>query len=430
MNHSRRPRASRRARLHSLVLALALSSVVGGCTDSGDNGQPAPAPQPFVLGSAISGLTPSEQAAFDRGKLVFEREFKPSEGLGPHYNSISCKSCHSVPTSGGSARLYRNFYIVRGDSPGQINLLDLVGPVMPAFGTGSHMSATFSLTGGRHVIPTDFFGGPITVAQRNALPIFGVGLFEFVSNATILANADPNDLDGDGISGRFNTEAGRIGRFGVKSQANNIESFTRAPLQNQMGITSDPFLGAGAAVSFAASANAAAQGTASPDAPTSDSDGVPDPEISAQDLGDLIAFTTFLAPPRKKPFSLQAMRGDLAFKQLGCVKCHIPSLDSSRGPVEAYTDLLLHDMGDDLMDNLSFGTPQPGMGTPFTTAREFRTQPLWGVSLTAPFLHDGRAETLDEAIRMHGGEAAAIRDAYVALTQNEREDIIAFLEHL
>ena len=98
--------------------------------------------------------------------------------------------------------------------------------------------------------------------------------------------------------------------------------------------------------------------------------------------------------------------------------------------MEAYTDLLIHDMGPDLADNISFGRPQSSSISNLLTWSEFRTQPLWGISQFGPFLHDGRANTLDEAIRMHGGEAAGIRDAYVALSQDQRDEILAFLRQL
>ena len=101
----------------------------------------------------------------------------------------------------------------------------------------------------------------------------------------------------------------------------------------------------------------------------------------------------------------------------------MPSLPSSRGPVNAYTDLLIHYMGEELADRIK-------MGLNGTTSLEFRTQPLWGVSMHAPFLHDGRAKTLVQAIEAHGGEAEAFRDAFVALPQTDKDAIIAFLEHL
>ena len=409
------------------LILLALATLVAGC-GGGAAGDPPVTGAPTALGDPIQGLSAAEAAAFARGRAVFERRFKPSEGLGPFYNATSCASCHSTPVSGGSSKLYRNFYLARRGDPttlgGQTDLPGLPSPVMPAFGpNGPHATARFSLQGGRVPIPATSDGQSVQVAQRNALPLFGVGLFEFVSDATILALADPDDADADGISGRFNRDTAGIGRFGVKSQSNNIEAFTRPPLMNQMGITSDPFLGAGAAVTGQQVSGGSGDALR-------DADGVRDPEISRQDLGDLIAFTTFLAPPQRQPFDDAARRGEALFTSLACTKCHVPYLPSSRGPVAAYTDLLLHDMGDDLADAMSFGEPQTSSLAAPTSHREFRTQPLWGVSRHAPYLHDGRAETLLEAIALHGGEAATIRDAFLARPQGEQDDLIAFLEKL
>jgi CxxC motif-containing protein (DUF1111 family) len=405
--------------------------LLAACGNAGPGNDPTPVTgEPAALGDPIAGLTADELEAFGRGRAVFERRFKPSEGLGPLYNATSCVSCHSTPVTGGAAKLYRNFFLVRRGDPavpgGQTDLPDLPSPVIPAFGPrGAHSTATFSLQAGRALIPHGGLPGEsVQVAHRNSLPIFGVGLFEFISDETIIANTDPDDADGDGISGRFNTDRGAIGRFGVKAQSNNIEVFTRPPLMNQMGITSSPFRGEGSIV------RRGRQVSGDPTDSNQDADGVPDPEISNADLGDLIAFTTFLAAPIPKPFDDAARRGEALFESLGCVKCHIPSLPSSRGPVNAFTDLLLHEMGPELADGISLGVPQPSNLSDPTPHLEFRTQPLWGVSHSGPWLHDGRAETLMEAITMHGGEAAAIRDAFNALTPSEQADVITFLEHL
>lgn len=400
----------------SLAGALAL---LASCHGSLDEGTPVRA----TPGGPLPGLSRAERAAFERGKLVFQRRFGPEDGLGPLYNATSCESCHSVPTVGGSAQLYRNFFLAMTGAPGrQTPLPGLTSAVVPAFGHGDD----FTTEGGRMTL--DGFDLGLTLAQRNSLPLFGVGLFEFVSDATILQRADPNDEDGDGISGRFNTDAGAIGRFGVKAQANNIELFTRAPLKNQLGITSDPFLGSGGLVSLA---GAPRQVSSDPNRPTTDLDDRPDPEIAERDLGDLIAFTRFLAPVLPlTPLSPAAVRGQARFDALGCARCHVPELPSARGPVRAYTDLLLHDLGPGLADGLGFGVPQAAALAPPTTAGEFRTQPLWGVSLSAPFLHDGRAETLREALEWHDGEARASRVAFQALPPTDQDDVIAFLEHL
>lgn len=377
------------------------------------------------LGDPIPGLTAAQLASFQRGKVLFEKRFTPDEGLGPLYNATSCASCHSTPTIGGSSELYRNFYVAMiGVAPAQFAFPELPSPVVPAYGPHQRGGApSFDLEAGRFVMPSDYAGQQVVTGQRNAIPVFGTGLFEFVSNLTILANSDPYDQNGDGISGRPNLDFGDVGRFGVKAQSNNVERFTRPPLMNQMGITSDPFLGSAGTISLSSSP----QGTSDPDRRLVDRDPVPDPEISRADLGDLIAFTRFLAPPARLPFNAEATQGQQLFTQVGCTDCHIPSLASSMGPVEAYTDLLLHDMGPGLADGFQFGTPTAG---PSSTAQEFRTQPLWGVSLHPPFLHDGRAETLTEAVDAHGGEAQKSRDAFVALTPAEQRAVITFLEHL
>ena len=427
------------------TLALGLCAlVVSGCAPDGTSNPPdenpessaagggGPVADNSILGDPITGLTDDELAAFERGREIFIKRFTPEEGLGPHYNATSCASCHNNPGPGGAARLYRNFYIARaGFSPDPLSMFDLPGlisPVVPFFGTGTHFGATFTLEGGRTVIPDDFAGIPVVQTQRRAIPIFGMGLFEFVDNATILANSDPDDLDGDGISGRVNNDSNGQGRFGSKAQANNIEIFTRQPMQNQMGITSDPFLGSGGVISLGHMAFQASGGL---DDPTTDTDGVPDPEMSTADLGDLLTFTRFLAPHRPKAnLDASETNGKALLTSLNCVACHIPTMQSSRGPVNAYTDLLLHNMGPALADNIGFGTPQASTIDPAHNGSEWRTAPLWGVGLFAPYLHDGRAKTLEDAILLHAGEAQASRDAYDALPQSSKDDLINFLESL
>ena len=416
----------------SLFLLLA-GLAAAACSDGSSPAGITPSTPAASVGSSITIGGPDtmdafDRARFERGRAQFSKQFKPSEGLGPLYNAVSCEGCHSTPSIGGSAPLYRNFYVAMAGEPGtfQFPLQGLPSLVVPSY--GSWMQPTHTFAGGRSVIPTQYFSFNVYSAQRGSIPTFGVGLFEFISDATIIANADPDDADGDGISGRYNTEAGAIGRFGVKAQANNIESFTRAPLMNQMGITSEPFLGAGSVVSL--SHAGARQGTANPFAPLTDFDGVQDPEIKHEDLGDLIFFASNLPKPEKQPFDAAALRGEQQFEQIGCVKCHIPSLPSSKGPVDAYTDLLLHDMGPELADNLMLGVPQVSNISPNHTGSEWRTSPLWGVSNHPPYLHDGRAETLEEAILAHGGEAASIAAAFQVLSQADRDDLIAFLEKL
>lgn len=372
------------------------------------------------LGGPIQGLTLDEHRSFNRGREVMLRRFTPSEGLGnPTFNTTSCEACHSTPINGGSSPLYRNFFLVAVGPPGaQVPAPGVPSLAFPIY-TGFHSP--------RPLFPQPSPGFPVTMAHRNAPPMFGTGLFEAVSNATIIGNSDPNDLTTpDGISGRFNTIGGRVGRFGYKLQANFIEEFIRGALFNQMGITSDPAFGSSGAVSL----SMLAQIGTDPDASTTDSDGVPDPEMPHQDMMDLVNFNRFLAPPKPLPFGPDEIEGEQIFADIGCVKCHIPELPSSRGPVRAYTDLLLHDLGPDLADGISQGSPQASVLAPNTTDQEFRTQPLWGVRLHGPWLHDGRADTLDEAILYHSGEAEGIKQAYQALTADDQQKLIKFLEAL
>jgi len=374
---------------------------------------------PCNLGDAIPGLTPEEFASFLHGKELMDKAFTPAEGLGPRFNTQSCTACHNTPLTGGSAPLYRNFFLTALGPPGaQTGVPGLPSLVMPSYTNVGEERV-------RMPTAAQFPGVPITLAHRNAPSILGTGLFEFVGNAAILANADPNDSNSDGISGRFNTDGfGNIGRFGYKLQANFIEAFIRGAANNQMGMTTNPVQGSAGVVSYNWQVGAGF------DQRTTDFDGVPDPEISVADFGDIINFNRFVAPPKPKAFGPEENQGAILFSQIGCVSCHVPSLPSAFGPIYPYTDLLLHDLGPALADGISMGMPQFSTIDPLNTANEFRTQPLWGVSMHGPWLHDGRAGSIHEAITLHGGEAESIRDAYVGLTPVEQAAVLAFLEAL
>jgi CxxC motif-containing protein (DUF1111 family) len=373
-----------------------------------------------ALGVPLPSATPEQVAAFERGREIALRRFSPASGLGPEFNVTSCAACHEKPVLGGSASHYRDFLLV-GDEVGP-------GTVVPRGKNG--VQRQFSLESGR--APSD----PLTnvSATRNPIPFFGAGLLAEIPDTEILRLADPDDDDGDGISGRANYDGALVGRFGRKAQTARIELFVRGPLFNHAGITSEPLsvrqraelpgFQPSTAVTNAArdgvGAVVAAQAVIA-DEPTVDLDDVSDPEMSATDLFDLVSFTLLLAAPAPGPATAATERGEQTFRETGCADCHRPSLRGPRGAIPAYTDLLLHDMGDELADGFPMGQ---------ASGREFRTHPLWGIAAASPYLHDGRASTLDEAIRWHAGEAASIRDAYLALDDDARGDLIAFLESL
>ncbi len=377
------------------------------------------------LGEPLPVATTEQLATFDRGRDVARRVFSRQDGLGPDFNVVSCAHCHEKPVTGGGGARYRDFLLVQ-------QVLD-DGSSIPLGANGVQPQFTLN-AGGRRM--TD--DGTNLQANRNPIPFFGVGLLAEISEEEILRREDVLDADGDGISGRANYDRGFVGRFGRKSQTVSIEGFIRGPLFNHFGITSDPLPDERkallpvpsapeeeepllSALLDALSVQRAYAQVAAPEEPTVDDDGVPDPELSEDDLFDLVSFAMLLAAPQPDEPTAQSESGARVFAEIGCDGCHVPYLEGLRGPVPAYSDLLVHDMGEELADGISMG---------LASGSEFRTQPLWGVTAVAPYLHDGRADTLDQAIRMHGGEGAASRDAYVARDAAAQRDLIAFLESL
>jgi CxxC motif-containing protein (DUF1111 family) len=369
------------------------------------------------LGDAVSWLPSEFRENYDRGQVLMADAISTDQGLGPFFNADSCASCHQAPVSGGSAPRYRDLWLIKKER---------WDGALESAGTNetSPVRSLYAKPPLYHV-PEDI--DTVIYARRNTPPMFGVGLFAFIDDEIILANADPNDMNEDGISGRTNFEQGQVGRFGYKSQAATLESFNRGALFNQMGVTTDPLFFTFPEIEarnhrlidwFISSAWAQ---VSAPDEPTIDDDGIDDPELSYQDQLDILIFSTYIGVPQIQEFSQSEKQGETLFASIGCADCHIPRLQSQVGPLRLYSDLLLHDMGEELADDIEVG---------FASGAEFRTQPLWGVILHGPFLHDGRADTLQDAIEWHGGESLRSKDAWLALSNNEKEEILLFLEAL
>lgn len=424
---------TRQLRLDCLITCLALAALAGcmdvsmdGNSNGNDNsdGQlegdgPVAEDVSAKLGEPVPYATAEQLDTFERGREVALKRFDHAGGLGPAFNVTFCASCHERPVIGGSAALYRNFQLSgRVTDDGAFLVGESSGPA-------GGVLRVFSFD------PFDPFRPLVPVtstvfAQRNAIPFFGVGLIAELSEQEILIRADPQDINGDGISGRPNFDRGFVGRFGRKAQTVSIEGFIRGPLKNHLGVTTDPLTDQqrrDLPVDSSATAKTGAKilQAAAEDAPNSDADAAPDPEMTGQELFDLVTFSMLLAAPQVEPPSAETEPGRLLFRQAGCDDCHAPRLNGPRGPLPIYSDLLLHEMGDELADGIFQGE---------ATGSEFRTQPLWGLAAVGPYLHDGRADTISAAILAHGGEAQSARDAFADMTDAEQADVVTFLMSL
>ncbi|HZN98188.1 MAG TPA: di-heme oxidoredictase family protein, partial [Gemmatimonadales bacterium] len=259
-----------------------------------------------------------------------------------------------------------------------------------------------------------FPAGASGIGLRTSAPVFGLGLVDAVADATLLALADADDRNRDGISGRPNLTAdGRVGRFGRKATVASLRAFNDGAFRDEMGITSAAVPTEGSFGGYPLVPN---------------SDRVADPEIGEEALDLTDAFVRLLAPVAPLELTKQARDGRNLFAKINCTGCHVPSLKTGNNPVAAlryrevaaYSDLLLHDMGPELAD----------ICRPGAAPAEFRTQPLMGLRLLPHFMHDGRALTVTDAIQAHGGEAARSRDAFGGLSEKEKAAIVAFLNSL
>ena len=365
-------------------------------------------PQP---GDPLTGLSAAERDRFERGRAVFDSVFTPETGLGPPFNADACGECHEDPASGGVGdEVERHASAFHPDAVGALPCDELAARGGPVF----QNQVTPLL---RAVVGVDSEPVPpeaTAIAARTTPDVLGFGLLDAVPDSTILAYADPDDRDGDGISGRPNRFFdGRVGRFGRKALVPTLREFNDGALSAEQGVTNP-----------AVPAEETFAGTPLP----AGTDPAPDPELPQEATDLLDAFMRLLAPPAPARMSREARRGRDVFGRIGCAKCHVPALRTGNAPepplrrreVAAYTDLLLHDMGPQLADIcLGLATPQ-----------EFRTEPLMGLRLSTSFLHDGRAATPEQAIELHGGEGLASRDAFRRLTAAERAALIAFLKAL
>ena len=356
-------------------------------------------------GDPVPNLAPDELRLFNQGMAVFATVFSPATGLGPLFNSTSCAECHNDPTLGGygdSVEIHTTAY-----HPGAVcQTLDANGgPVV-------QQHATPALQDALHITSEPMPAGGTGIGHRTTPVIFGLGLLDAVSDYTIKGLARVRRPFG--VRGRAAVLAnGSVGRFGRKAAVSSLDEFNAGAFFNEMGITNtlNPVEGTVA-------------GTPLPKGV----DPAPDPELSPKSLFAADAFVRFLAPVAPLPLTEEGKYGRMLFTQIGCATCHTPTLET--GPsryqalrfkrINAYTDLLLHDMGDQEADICN------GVATP----QEFRTQPLMGMQFLDMFMHDGESATIEEAVQRHGGEGSTVRDRFMRLSPRQRAAIVSFVSAL
>lgn len=417
-----------------------------------------PLPGPSAFSKPLANLSDHDRATVHLGNSLFRKSWRvaPSEttasdGLGPLYNARSCVDCHfrdgrGRPPNGPHDRALSLILRLAKADPvygGQIQNQAVPGQVPEARVTVRYEEYSVILAGGEVVRLrrpeyrlSNLGYGPIApstaLSPRLAPGVFGLGLLEAIAEGDIRAGADPDDLDGDGISGRANhvrsNALGRttLGRFGWKAGQVTIADQNAAALSNDIGIANS--------LAPALWGDCTALQSACRAAPHGDSERHGGLEVSSKVTRHLAFYLQGLAPPPARDRDLA--KGRQLFRKTGCAACHrehfvtgdTHPLAALRGQtIRPFTDLLLHDMGDGLADGMREGEANEW---------EWRTAPLWGIGLTkivsghTYFLHDGRARNLTEAILWHGGEAQAARDTFAKLDKSDRTAILAFLNAL
>ena len=368
---------------------------------------------PPAPGDPLRGLTPVEFELFSIVLEDFLEVEDAEEGLGPAYNGTSCGGCHNVPAVGGTSPVAELRAGVVDANQSYSDFDPDAGSLFQLFSIPTH--------GCQVVIPT----AANVIARRVPIPVFGGGLVEAIPDDTLLALADPLDLDRDGVSGRaavvedVATGDLRVGRFGWKSQQATLIAFGADAYLNEMGITTDLFPNE---QSFGISAELMRLCD-----PIPDPEDIPDPATGRRGIDNFEAFMQFLAPIGRGPIDDQVRAGEVMFNAIGCAACHVPSLVTGpstnrlfdRKTVLLYSDLLLHDVGTG--DGIQQASAAPN---------EVRTPALWGLRFHRPLLHDGRSATPADAILSHGAEAELARQGFDDLDPASRSPLLAFLGSL
>lgn len=366
-----------------------------------------------ILDGPAEGLSYSEQNRFLAGDIAFNDEvFTPESGLGPMFVATSCGSCHAGDGKGHPFTTLTRYGQTEPNIPADRSI---GGPQL-------QHRAIYGFEGEK--LPDG-----IPFMKLTPPAVTGLGLLAALTDEQILQNADPDDMNGDGISGVPNyidppdyfvpkwfhqpVNGKYIGRFGKKAATIDLLQQTVTAYNQDMGITST-FEAVDVATGLTI-----------------------DPEVSDQTVRDVVFYLrTLKAPIQRDVESGAAIQGQQIFTEIKCASCHAPSWTTPGSDITAlskktfypYTDLLLHDMGPGLDDGATEGSAE---------TYEWRTPPLWGLGLSPDsqggeffLMHDGRARSIEEAILLHGGEAEASRNSFRQLSDADKQKLIAFLKSL
>jgi len=353
-------------------------------------------------GGPLGGLTEAEVAQFKEGFDAFRTNLSRDQGLGPAYNLASCYPCHGHPALGGqSPKTVTRFGRLDGD---------VFSPLASAGGPLLQQKAITSSCA--EVVPAN----ATVVIRRNATSALGAGLIEAIPDQQILDRAAAERAENAAAAGRAAVVTGvsdglaHVGRFGWKAQGALLVDFVGQAMVDEMGFTNALF--------------------PTEEAPNGDlallarCDLVPDPEDTTDFLYKVTRLLRFLSPPpQPTKVNDSVLRGEAVFNAIGCAFCHAagytavsdnPAIDGQH--VDLYSDLLLHDVGTG--DGIVQGNAR---------GNEFRTPPLWLVRGSHPYLHDGRARTVPEAIEAHQVQALDARAAYEGLSPADKNALVKFL---
>jgi len=410
---------------------------------------------------SAANLPSDDRAAFAVGNAFFNDNWvvasaspEGRDGLGPLHNAVSCSGCHlhdgrAAPPDEGTESpglLFRLSVSGEDEHGGPLpdpvyggQLADIGIPGVEAEGevqiTHTEISGRFgdgtpyTLALPHYTVVGNFgdLASDVQISPRIAPAMVGMGLLEAIPEDVIRAAEDPDDEDGDGISGRANsvwddaTSSFALGRFGWKANQPTVAQQVAHAFQGDLGITSSSVPDQPCTLAEVACVAAPSGG---------------EPELDDAKLVRVVFYSRTLGvPARRDVDDPEAMAGATTFASLGCSACHTTTFTTGDSDIAAlegqeihpYTDLLLHDMGPLLADGRPDGE---------ASGSEWRTAPLWGLGLVSTvnghtrFLHDGRARSIEEAILWHGGEASDAQIAYLELDADDRADLLSFLESL